>query len=91
MVKVQNAYDGPIPWARRALRPRPDESLLLRAVVAVRPERARSRTVPAPSVPAPCPARPAVYYRWTDDRGVLHASHQPPPEGIVYSTIRAIP
>lgn len=36
------------------------------------------------------PARPRIYYRWVDDRGVLHAAHTPPGEGVVYTMIRAL-
>jgi hypothetical protein len=36
------------------------------------------------------PARPRTYYRWKDASGVLHVAQEPPAEGIVYSTIRAL-
>jgi hypothetical protein len=36
------------------------------------------------------PARPRIYYRWTDERGVLHVAHTPPGEGVVYTMIRAL-
>jgi hypothetical protein len=36
------------------------------------------------------PARPRAYYKWTDEGGVLHVSTSPPPEGVVYSMIRAL-
>ena len=36
------------------------------------------------------PARPRAYYKWTDDAGVLHLASSPPPEGVVYSMIRAL-
>jgi hypothetical protein len=36
------------------------------------------------------PARPRTYYRWRDDRGVAHVAETPPPEGTVYSTVRAL-
>jgi len=36
------------------------------------------------------PARPRVYYRWSDSGGVLHVGHTPPPEGVVYAMIRAL-
>lgn len=36
------------------------------------------------------PARPRTYYRWRDDRGVTHVAEAPPPEGTVYSTVRAL-
>jgi hypothetical protein len=36
------------------------------------------------------PARPCVYYRWRDGRGLSHVAEAPPPDGVVYSTIRAL-
>ena len=36
------------------------------------------------------PARPRAYYKWTDGAGILHLSSSPPPEGVVYSMIRAL-
>jgi hypothetical protein len=36
------------------------------------------------------PARPRTYFRWRDDRGLTHVAEAPPPEGTVYSTIRAL-
>ena len=36
------------------------------------------------------PARPRTYFRWKDASGVTHVSQEPPAEGVVYSTIRAL-
>jgi hypothetical protein len=36
------------------------------------------------------PARPRVYYKWTDAQGVLHVTQTPPSEGVLYSMIRAL-
>jgi hypothetical protein len=36
------------------------------------------------------PARPAVYYRWRDERGVTHVAEAPPGEGTVYQVVRAL-
>jgi hypothetical protein len=36
------------------------------------------------------PARPAIYYRWTDGDGVSRVATLPPPEGVAYSMIRAL-
>ena len=36
------------------------------------------------------PARPRAYYKWTDAAGVLHVAHEPPGEGVAFSTIRAL-
>jgi hypothetical protein len=55
-----------------------------------------SNTLPAAAarpVPRPRrlePARPRTYYRWRDERGVPHVAEAPPPEGTVYSTVRAL-
>jgi hypothetical protein len=38
----------------------------------------------------PVPARPRVYYRFADERGVLHVAQDPPAEGVPYSLIRAL-
>jgi hypothetical protein len=48
---------------------------------------ARPRTTGKPKVE---PARPRMYYRWRDDRGVTHVAEAPPPEGTVYATVRAL-
>jgi hypothetical protein len=44
---------------------------------------------PAPAAPV-APARPAVYYRFKDERGVLHVTQNPPAEGVAYTMIRAL-
>jgi hypothetical protein len=36
------------------------------------------------------PARPRTYYRWKDASGVIHVAQEPPAEGVVYATIRAL-
>jgi hypothetical protein len=36
------------------------------------------------------PARPRTYYRWRDERGMTRVAEAPPPEGTVYSTVRAL-
>ena len=36
------------------------------------------------------PARPPIYYRWRDARGVTHVALEPPAEGTVYTMIRAL-
>jgi soluble lytic murein transglycosylase-like protein len=36
------------------------------------------------------PARPRIYYRWRDQRGITHVAEEPPTEGTVYATIRAL-
>ena len=36
------------------------------------------------------PARPGIYYRWRDARGVTHVAEEPPAEGTVYTMIRAL-
>jgi hypothetical protein len=53
----------------------------------------RTPTAPRPSPAAPPapvkPARPAAYYRFKDERGVLHVTQDPPPEGVPYTMFRA--
>lgn len=46
-----------------------------------------ARRVPPRSGP---PARPRVYYRYLDARGVPQVAQDPPPEGVSYSLIRAL-
>jgi len=50
------------------------------------------RTAPRPSSGASrlTPARPRVYYRWTDASGVLHVGQAPPSAGTQYTMIRAL-
>ena len=36
------------------------------------------------------PARPRTYFRWRDEKGFTHVAEAPPPEGTVYSTVRAL-
>lgn len=36
------------------------------------------------------PARPRVYYKWLDARGLLHVAQGPPEDGVAYTTIRAL-
>jgi hypothetical protein len=36
------------------------------------------------------PARPRTYYKWMDERKVLHVAEAPPPDGVTYSMIRAL-
>ncbi|HET7292018.1 MAG TPA: transglycosylase SLT domain-containing protein [Vicinamibacteria bacterium] len=52
---------------------------------------APARAPAPPARPAKItPARPATYYKWTDGNGVSHVAMAPPPEGVVYSMIRAL-
>ena len=48
---------------------------------------------PAPRLQKPpkvTPAKPRIYYKWTDAEGLLHVAHTPPDEGVLYSMIRAL-
>jgi hypothetical protein len=36
------------------------------------------------------PARPRIYYKWVDEKSVLHVAETPPSEGVTYSMIRAL-
>lgn len=53
------------------------------------PDVARSART-SPKTEKASPARPRVYYRFVDGRGVHNVSHDPPPEGVTYSLIRAL-
>src|SRR5262245_48165856 len=45
---------------------------------------------PKPAKPVKVqPARPRIYYKWRDERG-LHVAETPPADGTVYSMIRAL-
>jgi len=59
------------------------------AYYAPAPPAALRAAAPAPKPAKITPARPRVYYRWKDERGV-HVAHTPPAEGVVYATIRAL-
>jgi hypothetical protein len=55
------------------------------------PGTGRLAPLPKPTPkPKPLPIRPRVYYKWTDTTGTLHVAHQPPEDGVVYTTIRAL-
>jgi hypothetical protein len=54
------------------------------------PDVPRSGRKPAAKAEPVAPARPRVYYRFVDGRGVLNVSHDPPPEGVTYTLIRAL-
>lgn len=64
-------------------------------------EEVRAHFFAAPTVPPAAPARPArpakvaparprIYYKWHDEKGVLHIAETPPAEGVTYSMIRAL-
>jgi hypothetical protein len=36
------------------------------------------------------PVRPRIYYHWRDSNGASHVAEEPPPEGTVYTMIRAM-
>ena len=36
------------------------------------------------------PARPRTYYRWRDENGTTHVAEIPPPDGTVFTTVRAL-
>jgi hypothetical protein len=48
----------------------------------------RRATPRGPARPS-APVAPRVYYKYRDNRGVLHVAHQPPPEGVLYTVLRA--
>lgn len=49
-----------------------------------------SRTAPATRGGKVVPARPRIYYKWSDESGVLHVAQAPPKDGVIYSMIRAL-
>lgn len=53
------------------------------------PDLPRSARTPA-RAQRTAPAKPRVFYRFVDGRGVLSVSQDPPPEGVTYSLIRAL-
>ena len=54
------------------------------------PDVPRSARKTAAKAEPVAPARPRVYYRFVDGRGVMNVSHDPPPEGVTYTLIRAL-
>ena len=91
--KVQVLLSGFVPPVQAASFFTPTTGGIEAAVASIRapsPAAAR-RTVTAPARPArPAPARPRVFYKWTDAGGVVHVGQTPPSEGIVYTMIRAL-
>jgi Transglycosylase SLT domain len=52
---------------------------------------AAARAAARPAKPARVqPARPRIYYKWVDERNILHVAETPPAEGVTYSMIRAL-
>jgi hypothetical protein len=74
-------FSGPAPSSSAAAFYVPSNNALRQAAPSARPPRAARRVEPA---------RPRTYYRWRDERGVTHVAEAPPPEGTVYSTVRAL-
>jgi hypothetical protein len=74
------------------------QSLLSQGLDVIRATFHAPGAVPAALAPVPklqkpakvTPARPRIYYKWTDSGGLLHVSHIPPEEGVVYTMIRAL-
>jgi soluble lytic murein transglycosylase-like protein len=58
--------------------------------IAARPKEGNGRTRVASGAAAHVPARPAVYYRYRDGKGLLHVAQDPPAEGVPYTLIRAL-
>jgi len=91
--KVQSLLSGFVPSVQAASFITPTTGGIEAAVASIRassPTAAR-RPVAAPARPARVtPARPRVFYKWTDAGGVVHVGQTPPSEGIVYTMIRAL-
>ena len=77
--KIQALLEGGIDALRAAFYAPPARPLLA-------PAAATRSSKPAKITPA----RPRVYYKWKDGGGTLHVAHTPPPEGVVYTMIRAL-
>jgi hypothetical protein len=60
----------------------------VRAAFFAAPPKARPARPARPGRVAP--ARPRIYYKWHDEKGVLHVAETPPHEGVTYSMIRAL-
>jgi len=83
--KVQNLLGGlseSQPAANAAAFYTPGSTAMALRSAAAKSKPARGRRVE--------PARPRMYYRWRDERGVTHVAEAPPPEGTVYATVRAL-
>jgi hypothetical protein len=91
--KVQSLLSGFVPPVPAASFFTPTTGGIDAAVASIRassPGAAR-RPAAAPSRPARVtPARPRVFYKWTDASGIVHVGQTPPSEGIVYTMIRAL-
>ena len=59
----------------------------VRATFFAAPAGARARPARPPRVQ---PARPRIYYKWVDERSILHVAETPPAEGVTYSMTRAL-
>ncbi len=78
------ASSPPLPPGPPRARPRP--SSRRRSRCALR----RSRSVTGTRSRRLQPMRPKTYYRWRDEGGMTHVAEAPPPEGMVYQTVRAL-
>ena len=91
--KVQSLLSGFVPTVQAASFFTPTTGGIDAAVASIRassPAAAR-RPLAAPARPSRVtPARPRVFYKWTDASGVVHVGQTAPSEGIVYTMIRAL-
>jgi hypothetical protein len=91
--KVQSLLSGFVPTVQAASFITPTTGGLEAAIASIRAPSAAAarRPVAAPKRSARVtPARPRVFYKWTDASGVVHVGQSPPSEGIVYTMIRAL-
>jgi hypothetical protein len=83
---IQNGYSGPVYYAAAPKLGPPAAP----TAASYAPAQLRSRTASQPPVKAAsAPVRARTYYKYLDQKGVLHVAHMPPPEGVLYTTIRA--
>jgi len=91
--KVQSLLSGFVPTVQAASFITPTTGGLEAAIASIRAPSAAAarRPVAVPKRSARVtPARPRVFYKWTDASGVVHVGQTPPSEGIVYTMIRAL-
>jgi len=61
------------------------------SAIAFAPSSRLPRSRPGPREREFVPASPATYYRWTDPTGHSRVAQTPPPEGVRYTILRALP
>lgn len=74
-----------------SVRPAPSADAAAFFVPSARLQATRKAARAAPKTPKRIqPARPGIYYRWRDRKGVTRVAEEPPADGTVYTMIRAL-